>query len=467
MAPGVDTAALSLPRGNGKSFLAAELLADALTPSNEHFRPGTESVIVASSLEQSRIPFRFLRQRLEPTGEYRFLDSNTRIAVTHKATNTRARVIGSNGKTAMGLVQCPLVVADEPGAWEINAGGLVHDAIQTAMGKPNSPLRAIYLGTLAPLAVEGHWYHDMVSAGTGGSRYVQAIQGDPKKWDYWPEIRRCNPLTAVSAEFRAKLIEERDEARRDSRLKARYLSYRLNVPSGDESTILLTVDDFERTAARPVPDREGLPVLGIDLGGGRSWSAAVAMYPNGRTEAIACAPGIPDLAAQEKRDLVPKGLYTHLAETGVLRIAEGLRVQPPALLWEAACELWGGALAIVCDRFRLPDLFDATGGQVPLIPRVTRWSESSEDIRALRKMASDGPLSISPESRDLIAASLSVSQVKTDDAGNARLIKRGSNNGARDDIAVALTHAAGQVARMNTADPHQAEYMPRSLGYAA
>ena len=467
MAPGIDTAALSLPRGNGKSWLAADLLADALTPGHETFRPGTESVIVAASLEQARIPFRFVRERLEDTCEYTFLDSNTRIAIKHRATNTRARVIGSNGKTAMGLVQCPLVVADEPGAWEINAGGLVHDAIMTAMGKPNSPLRAVYIGTLAPMAVEGHWYHDMVSAGTGGSRHIQAIQGDIKRWDQWAEIRRCNPLTAVSPEFRAKLIEERDEARRDSRLKARFLSYRLNVPSGDESTVLLTIDDWERSAARPVPDREGLPVLGIDLGGGRSWSAAVAMWTNGRTEAIACAPGIPDLAAQERRDLVPKGLYAQLAESGVLRVAEGLRVQPPALLWAAACELWGGALAIVCDRFRLPELFDATGGQVPLIPRVTRWSESSEDIRAIRKAASDGPLSISSESRDLIAASLAVSLVKTDDAGNSRLIKRGSNNSARDDVAVALTHAAGQVARMNTADPHEGEYMPRSLGYAA
>ena len=85
---------------------------------------------------------------------------------------------------------------------------------------------------------------------------------------------------------------------------------------------------------------------------------------------------------------------------GVLRVAEGLRVQPPALLWAAACELWGGAVAIVCDRFRLPELYDATGGQVPLIPRVTRWSPNRrEDIRAIRKAASDGPLSISVRKR--------------------------------------------------------------------
>ena len=42
--------------------------------------------------------------------------------------------------------------------------------------------------------------------------------------------------------------------------------------------MLLTVDDCERMAARPVPLREGRPVVGVDLGGGRAWSAAVACW---------------------------------------------------------------------------------------------------------------------------------------------------------------------------------------------
>ena len=110
-------------------------MADALTPAHSSFRAGTESVIVAASLEQARIPFRFVRQRLEDTGEYSFQDAGNRISIRHKPTDTRARVIGSNGKTAMGLVQCPLVVADEPGAWEIIGGGLVNDAHTDCDGK--------------------------------------------------------------------------------------------------------------------------------------------------------------------------------------------------------------------------------------------------------------------------------------------------------------------------------------------
>ena len=155
---------------------------------------------------------------------------------------------------------------------------------------------------------------------------MHALRGNAERWDQWPEIRRCNPLTAISPEFRRKLLEERDAARADSRLEARFLSYRLNVPSGDESTMLLTVDDWDRVKARPVPERAGKPIVGIDLGAGRAWSAAVGVWRNGRVEALAVAPGIPDLEAQEKRDRVPWGTYRKLALSGALRVAEGLRV---------------------------------------------------------------------------------------------------------------------------------------------
>ena len=61
------------------------------------------------------------------------------------------------------------------------------------------------------------------------------------------------------------------------------------------STTLLTVDDWQRTCAREVPDRAGRPFVAYDLGHSRAWSAGVAMFRNGRTEAIAIAPGIPTI----------------------------------------------------------------------------------------------------------------------------------------------------------------------------
>ena len=282
----------------------------------------------------------------------------------------------------------------------------------------------VYIGTLAP--ARGGWWHDLVSDGSLGSTFVHALQGDAAKWDQWPEIRRCNPLTAVSAAFRAKLLEERDKARSDGRLKARFLSYRLNVPSGDESTVLLTRDDWERVCSRAVGVRDGRPVVGVDLGGGRAWSAAVALWRSGHVEAVAVAPGVPSLAEQERRDRVPSGTYQRLAAAGVLATDGDRRVPRVETLMDRALA-WRPE-SVTCDRFRLADMQDAVGGRVRIVPRICRWSEAAEDIRALRRYALDGPLSVAAGSRDLIAASLAVATVKTDDQGSVRLVKRGTNN---------------------------------------
>ena len=430
-----------------------------MTPGDVLFEVGAEYLLCAASIEGARHVYRPIRAELEPTGDYTFLDSQQRLGITHKPTNTKLRVMSSNAKTAFGIVGTPLLVGDEPGAWEVVGGGLMHDAIQTAQGKPESSLRVIYIGTLAPLASPGHWYYDLVDAGTQGSTYVQKLMGDAESWDKWPTIRKVNPLKSKYAESRAVLLEERDAARRDSRLKARFLSYRLNVPTQDESSHLLTIDDWKLAAARPEGLPVGRPIVAVDLGGGRSWSAAVAIWESGRMEAIACAPGIPSIEDQEKRDNVPSGVYGKLIESGALTLAHGLRVQPPSALWEAICDKWGGPpVKIVCDRFRLNELRDTVGNACKIEPRVTQWSSSSEDIRALRKICRDGPLSVDPESRNLLVVSMSAALVQNDNAGNVRLIKKGHDNKGRDDCAAAAVLAAGSFLRAGSAPVREVKY---------
>lgn len=324
LSPGVKTACMSYARGSGKSALAAHILTRCMTPGDAMFEAGAEYVLGAASTEQARNPFRFIRAELEPTGEYRFIDSLTRLGITHKPTNTKIRVQSGNSKTAFGLVGVPVCVLDEPGAFDQTAGDLMYAALRTAQGKPGSPLRLIIIGTLAPHGVPGNWWYELVQRGTRGSVYVQSVSGRSDRWDSWREIMRANPLAAVDADTRATLREERAEAKSDSRLKAQFMSYRLNSPSRDESETLLTVDDFKLAMARPVGLQVGRPIVGVDLGAGRAWSAAVAVWESGRVDALACAPGIPDLGAQERRDRVSSGTYRRLHERGVLSVAEGV-----------------------------------------------------------------------------------------------------------------------------------------------
>ena len=444
LAPKVDTAVLSIPRGGGKTWLAAHLLTRAMTPGDELHVPGSEYLLCAASIEQARLCFRFIRSDLEPTGHYKFLDASTRIGITDKRDNTRLRVLSSNGKTSMGIVGCPLLVADEPGSWETNGGQLMADAIQTAQGKPGSPLRVVFIGTLAP-SVSG-WWHDLVETGTHGSTYVQMLRGDSDKWNDWKEIRRVNPLTVISPEFRKKLRQELADAQADTRLAARFKSYRLNLPSGDESVTLLTPDVWSLALERPVAPREGAPVVALDMGEHRAWSAAVAIWRSGRVEAFAYAPGIPSLEAQERRDRVPAGVYRALNHFGVLRVADGLHVPPAQMVIDAITQEWGAPLFMVSDRAREEQVRDAAPS-IQLDARQTRWFAASADIRALRQMVKDGPMSVDESSKALITASLAVAMVKNDDAGNTRLVKRSGNNTARDDVAAALVLAAGAVER--------------------
>ena len=445
-----DVVCLSTCRAQGKSTLAASLCMRALTPGDPLFRTGTESHLVAATISQSRRTcFKILRRMVESSpdaGAYKIAESLNVCHVRHRPSNTRVSVVAGSAKSTLGLVGCPLVVVDEPGSYELEAGAGLWDSLSTAVGKPESALQVFVIGHLAPRATApGHWYFDLVNGGTRGRTWVHLIAGRADRWDQAGEIRRCSPLSWAFPASRAKLLEERDQARGDSRLKARFLSYRLNVPAADEATMLLTTDDWERTCARPVPPRAGRPVVGVDLGGGRSWSAAVALWRSGRVEAVAVAPGIPSVADQERRDRVAAGTYAALVGAGRLRIATGLRVQPPGALLDMI-RPWAPEV-VICDRFRLAELQDAAGGRFRISPRVTRWSEASEDIRAVRKYAADGPLSCEPGSRALLAASLAVATVKTDDQGGVRLVKGDTNGRSRDDVAAALTLAAGALSR--------------------
>ena len=319
------------------------------------------------------------------------------------------------------------------------------DAIETAKGKPGSPLKAVYIGTLSPST--GGWWHDLVKGGSHGSTFVMALQGDPEKWDSWPEIRRCNPLVEISPEFRIKLLSERDEARKDSRLKARFLSYRLNLPTADEShdaAETWMTGSVSWTVLLAYLPADPLSVLTWDMVGPGPVRWQYGIVDSSRR--LLWRPVFRHWKNRKSATVFQKGTYRMLYQNGSLMVAEGLRVQPAAQLIDEVFRKWGRPTGISCDRFRVTDLQDCVRG-VSLSTRMTRWSESGEDIRALRKIAGDGPLSVSPGSAALIGASLSAAMVKPDDSGNVRMVKRSTNNLARDDVASALVLGAGVFVR--------------------
>lgn len=446
----VRTAVLSLPRGNGKSTLSGHILARCMTPGDELNQPGAEYLLLAASVAQARHVFRALRAELQGPS-YRWQDSSMTLGVTHKATGTRVKVLSSNGKTAMGMVGNPIAVCDEPGSWETNAGGLMWAALRTAQGKPQSALKIIMIGTVAP-AMSG-WWPDLVAGGSNPATglYVQALQGDLKRWDEPDELMRCNPLMRRFPQSRSVLLSELDEAKTDTGLKAQFLSYRLNIPSADESDVVLTLPDWQTVVARDIPPRSGRPVVGVDMGQSRSWCSAVAIWESGRAEALAVSPGVPSIPKQESRDKVPAGEYQALVDAGTLSVADGLQVPTAGHLVSRIFDTWGAPAVIVSDRFRAKEFADEVRGRCRIDSRVSRYSECAADIRMLRRLAKDGiagtALAVSDESQGIIAHSLGRAVVKSDDSGNTRIVKQSKHQTARDDIAAALVLAAGHAGR--------------------
>lgn len=437
-APGIRLACLCLPRGNGKSTLIAHEAKAWLDEGS-----GLESHIIASSVGQARrTVFKILRQLCSDNSQFKIAESPNQAHIVDRATGTKISILAANHKTAQGLVDVPRIWCDEPGSWEAGSGAAVWAAIRTAQGKPGVEMHVTLLGTLGP-ALSG-WWHDVVKRGSRPGVHVLFLQGNggARSWDNWQNIRACNPLMAKHAQSRAVLLDERNEARLNPRLKADFRMYRLNEPVRGENEAVLTDEELDILFTRRTPAREGRFWLGVDLGQSRAWSAAVAIWQNGHIEAVATCPGIPSIELQEKRDTVERGTYQRLVDAGLLHPSEGRHVPAVEELVALVQDRFGSPERVVADHFKAEQLKDAAPGWI-VDGRRRLWKESTEDVEALKKRVLDGPFAVDPGSVPLLAHGLKMASLEHDTTGNFRITKGGSHNTERDDPAAALAVAAG------------------------
>ena len=435
-------AAASWPRGSGKSWLCGNLVARSLTPGDTLHEPGVENVLVASSRPQAEIVLEFARAAIGESSAYRW----RKDGAIHIESRARVRVISSDAKRALGLgANVRLIVADEPGSWPVTAGLRLWNAICTSTGKRKTTVIAI--GTLAPapLTGPGSFWPDLIKQGSGEGRHVALLQADPAKWRDFDEVLRVNPVSSINPFLRETLEREHAAALKSERSARTFKQFRLNIPGeAVESQPLITAAEWERVCARPVPACEGRPVIGVDLGGNRSWSAAAALWPNGRIEAWALAPGMPSLASQEHEDHVADGAYGELVAAGGLSIDAGRAVPDIGRLlsriwaWEVA--------AIVSDPYRAAELHRAVSGRVRVIERARGGGESTSNVMALRSMLLDTASGVTEASRDLLGAAFQQTNLVIDSSGLTKVVKLDQRR-SRDDASAALLLAAGEQAR--------------------
>ena len=123
-APGIQSAALSVGRGNGKTALLSGI-ACATLDGPLHV-PRGEIVTVASSFEQARIAFEhvvaFMGDKLADKRRWKVWDTAQQARIEDRETGARVRCIGNDPRRAHGLAPV-LVLADEPGAGRSDQSG--------------------------------------------------------------------------------------------------------------------------------------------------------------------------------------------------------------------------------------------------------------------------------------------------------------------------------------------------------
>ena len=237
-APGVQAAALSVARGNGKSALVAGIAAATLD--GPLAVPRGETVIVASSFEQARIAFEhvvaFMGDKLDDKRRWKLWDTAQQARVEDLLTGARVRCIGSDPRRAHGLAPVlVLVLADEPAQWPASTGQRMVAALRTAAGKqPHS--RFVALGT-RPADPE-HWFSKMLA---GGADYAQSHAARPDDPPFRKESwTKANPSMAHMPDLEAAIRKEAVQARRDPALLATFEALRLNLGTADtEVSVLL------------------------------------------------------------------------------------------------------------------------------------------------------------------------------------------------------------------------------------
>ena len=443
-----DTA-LTVGRGNGKSALLGAAACAVLDPEGPLHGARREVVCCASSFSQGRVIFEdvgaLLRARYGelPRKDWRWQDSQNAAILEHRESGSRVRCIGSDPKRAHGLRPF-LVLADEPAQWPVATSEKMFQALRTGLGKvPGS--RLVALGTRPES--EDHWFARML-AGEAGYAQVHAARREDPPFQL-RTIKRANPSWDALPSLRARLLQEREEARISPDALASWRALRLNLGEPDTHRALILSADLW-SSIEGEAEAAGPCVWGIDLGASSAQSAVASYWPaTGRLECVSAFPTIPDLSERAVKDGVGQ-LYHSCRDRGELILTEG-RVSDIGVLLAEAWERFGSPSRIVADRWReaeLRDALDASG--IPACAFEVRgmgYKDGAEDLRAFRRACESRK--VTPVPSLLLRSALAEARAVSDPAGNSKLSK-GAEGGRRlrakdDALAAAILGVAAGV----------------------
>ncbi|MDO6722784.1 terminase large subunit [Celeribacter halophilus] len=462
-ADGIMVGVLSIGRGNAKTALSAGLsLAELMGALDPDPQPKREILFAARNRDQARTAFNFLVGFIEglPEEEQELftIRRGAKLEVEFEGNGGGlARVIPADGKSILGGAPT-LALMDERAAWEREKGDNLENAILSGLGKRDG--RALIISTSAPddSNTFSRWM-DEPPPGTYVQEHRPAF-GLPA--DDLESLLEANPgaTEGIGSTPEWLVAQARRAISRGGSALASFRNLNRNERvSTEDRSVLVTVDEWLAAEVNPddLPPREGPCVLGIDLGGSRSMSAAAFYWPDtGRLEALGTFPCNPSLADRGAADGV-SDRYVQMEERGEL-ITMGDATVPPGPWLAAVVKHLDGITpqCVVGDRFRHAEFQEAMSAagleRVPFIWRGFGWKDGAEDIERFRRALFDGEISVTPSM--LLRSAFSDAITLVDPAGNHKLAKARSLG--RIDAAAASVLAVAQGARMKAAPTKKA-----------
>ncbi|SEL66484.1 Phage terminase-like protein, large subunit, contains N-terminal HTH domain [Roseivivax marinus] len=448
-----DTAAavLSIGRGNGKSAITAGLALGGLLGVWDR-QPRREIIAAARTRDQGRIIWDFvagfaaslpseLRRRLI----YR---RAPRLEIEYEGDcgGHVLRVIAADGKSALGGAPT-MAILDERGHWALDRGDELEHALLSGLGKRGG--RSFLISTSA--SDDTHPFSRWIDDPVPGS-YVQEHRPAPGRPADDPEsLLIANPGAPHGIGGSLEWLEaqaKRAIARGGSSLTSFRLYNWNERVSGESRDLLITLDEWLACETDALPPREGGVVIGIDLGGSASMTAAAFYWPQtGRLECLGTFPSMPGLLDRGQSDGVA-GRYVEMQERGELTVLGDKTVPVAPWLAEVMRNVEGEHVtAITMDRYKQAELSEAltrAGVRAPCVWRGQGFRDGGEDCERFRRAAFDGLVKARPSL--LLRSAFADAVCLRDPANNLKLAKARATG--RIDAAAASVLAVAQGARI-------------------
>lgn len=454
---GVSVAALSIGRGNAKTALCAGLALGALLGVWD-CQPRREIPLAARTRDQARIAWNFVaafaRSLPEDVQRQISFRRQPRFEIEYEGDGGGhvIRAIAADGKSALGMAPT-FALLDERGHWARDQGDELEHAILSALGKRGG--RALIISTSAP--DDAHPFSKWLDEDQPGV-YRQEHRPPPGlPADDADSLLVANP--GAKHGIGASLEWLRAQARRaiargGSALTSFRLYNRNERVSGETRDVLLTVDEWLACETPDLPPRNGRCVIGIDLGGSASMTAAAWYWPHtGLLECAGWFPSRPSLLDRGQADGVGNR-YCEMASRGELSTLGDQTVPVAPWLSEVMRHVQGEHVAaIVADRFKQAELSEAmqrAGIRCPVVWRGMGWRDGNEDIERFRRAVYDGKVKSAPSL--LLRSAFADAVCLRDPANNIKLAKARSTG--RIDAAAAAVLAVAEGARL-TARPQK------------